>query len=242
MARTISAAVGMIVFVSALVVACVAAAADPQLKFLKDDDINAALLLPPPPADGTDRANAELDELHRVAKTTTPDRWAQANYDFLHEDGTMFQVAIAPGFDLSRLPATAKLLSDVRGDEAIFAAHAKNYFKRNRPWIADPHLKTCSRQEAAQSSYPSGHATMAFAMGVVLAKAMPELATQILARAEDYSEERLVCGMHYRSDIEGGQTLGTAVAVLLLRDPDFEADLAAARQELTAAHLTGMAN
>ena len=232
----------MLVLVGALVCGASAWADDPKLKFLKDDDINAALLLPPPPADGTDAANAELAELQRIAKATTPERWAQANYDYLHEDGTMFQVAIAPGFDLSQLPATAKLLSDVRGDEAIFASRAKNYFKRNRPWIIDPALKTCSTKEGAQSSYPSGHATMAFAMGVVLAKTMPELATQILARAKDYSEERLVCGMHYRSDIEGGQTLGSAVAVLLLRNPDFEADLAAAKAELTAAHLTGMAN
>ena len=118
---------------------------------------------------------------------------------------------------------------------------AKSYFKRNRPWIVDPKLKTCSRQDAPQSSYPSGHTTMGFAMAVVLTRAMPELSGNIMGRAREYAYHRLVCGMHYRADIVAGQTLGVAVAAQLLKDPRFLADLDAAREELKAAGLTGRA-
>ena len=33
-----------------------------------------------------------------------------------------------------------------------------------------------------------------------------------MARAADYAENRLVCGMHRRRDIQAGQVLGTVVA------------------------------
>jgi acid phosphatase (class A) len=79
---------------------------------------------------------------------------------------------------------------------------------------------------------------MAYAMAVVLARAMPDEAQQVMTRARDYAESRLICGMHYRADIVAGQTLGVAVAALLLKDPRFNADLAAAQAELQAAHLT----
>jgi acid phosphatase (class A) len=219
-----------------------ATAAPAQLAFLSPGDVDPAQLLPPPPRDGSDAANAELAELRAIAKVTTPERWAQAKWDNDNEDGTIFQSAIAPAFDLSSLPATARLLAEVRNEETAAGGAAKSYFKRNRPWIVDPSLKTCAREDKPRTSYPSGHATMAFAMAVVLSRTMPELSQQLMVRARDYSESRLVCGMHFRSDIVAGETLGTAVGVLLLRDSRFEADVAAAKAELTAAHLTGAAN
>lgn len=217
------------------------AADKPTLAFLTEADVEPSHLLPPPPVDGSAIAKDELAELHRIGAVTTPAEFETAKWDNDHEDGTIFQSAIAPGFDLDKLPATAKLLKEVRTEEAIAASKAKDYFKRNRPWIVDGSLKTCSRDEKPQSSYPSGHSTMAFSMAVVLTKAMPELSGNIMGRARDYAYHRMVCGMHYRADIVGGQTLGTAVAVMLLKDPRFQADLAAAREELKAAGLTGQA-
>lgn len=230
---------------AALGLARVAAAADAPpppaprvLAYLTADDIDPARLLPPPPIDGSAQALAEVAELRRIAAAATPDRWARAKWDNDNEDGTIFQSAIAAGYDLKALPATARLLDEVRNEESIASSRAKVLFKRNRPWIVDPSLKTCSRDEKPQTSYPSGHTTMAFAMAVVLAQAMPDIAPQIMSRAGDYAESRLVCGMHYRADIVGGQTLGTAVAVQMLHNPAFQADLAAATAELQAAHLT----
>ncbi|MGA0602103.1 phosphatase PAP2 family protein [Caulobacter sp. KR2-114] len=217
------------------------AADKPALAFLTEADVEPSHLLPPPPVDGSSIARAELAELHRIGAVTTPAEFAIAKWDNDHEDGTIFQSAIAPGFDLDKLPATAKLLREVRTEEAIAASKAKDYFKRNRPWIVDGSLKTCSRDEKPQSSYPSGHTTMGFAMAVVLTKAMPELSGAIMSRARDYAYHRMECGMHYRADIVGGETLGVAVAAMLLKDPRFQADLDAARAELKAAGLTGQA-
>ena len=79
---------------------------------------------------------------------------------------------------------------------------------------------------------------MGYAMAVVLASLVPEKAPAIMARAADYAENRLVCGMHRRRDIQAGQVLGTVVSELLLRKPRFQAEFAAAKRELRAANVT----
>jgi acid phosphatase (class A) len=127
------------------------------------------------------------------------------------------------------------MLESVQKDEDAAASVAKDYFRRTRPWIVDPQLNSCSKNDAPQSSYPSGHSTMAYAMAVVLSSLVPEKAPAIMARAADYAENRLVCGMHRRRDIQAGQVLGTVVAKALLRKPRFRTELTAARRELKAA-------
>ena len=73
-------------------------------------------------------------------------------------------------------------------------------------------------------------------MGVVLASLMPAKSQDILARASQYAERRLVCGVHYRSDIVAGQEYGTLLALRLMQNPAFKAQMEAARKELAAAH------
>ena len=73
---------------------------------------------------------------------------------------------------------------------------------------------------------------MGYAMAVVLAALMPEKGQAIMARAAVYAENRLVCSAHFRRDIVAGQTLGTAVAVMLLHNAKFRVEFGAAEAEL----------
>jgi acid phosphatase (class A) len=210
-----------------------AAAANPTL------DIDASYLLPPPPADGSPAAKAELAEVEQAVAERTPDALAQATRDDGTEDPTIYRGVIGDGFDLEKLPATAKMLADVMSAQRAAASNAKDFFKRARPWVADPDLKTCGpRGINWHTSYPSGHATMGYSVGVILAAAVPDKAQAILMRANGYAENRLVCGMHFRSDIVAGEVLGTAVALTLMHDAAFKAEFDAAEQELKAAHVT----
>jgi acid phosphatase (class A) len=74
-------------------------------------------------------------------------------------------------------------------------------------------------------------------MGVVLASLLPAKSQAILARASQYAEHRLVCGVHFRSDIAAGQQFGTVLALKLMDNPRFARQMKAARAELHAAHL-----
>jgi acid phosphatase (class A) len=205
--------------------------------FLSPSEYDPRILLPAPPADGTPAAKAELAELDRIAATRTAAEFAAAKSDDETENATIFESTIGHGFTLAKFPATAKLMADVRNDEKAAATAAKNFFLRNRPWIVEPSLKGCSREDPPQSSYPSGHSTMGYSMAVVLSALMPEKAQAIMTRADGYAENRLVCSMHYRRDIVAGQALGTAVGVTLLHNAQFRVEFDAAEQELKAANL-----
>lgn len=207
-------------------------------RFLGAGDLDPALVLPPPPADGSPMAAIELAELHRIEAAQTPERTAQAHHDDEVEDVTAIAEVLGPAFDLGRFPATAKLFADLRNEDSLAARQAKAYFQRTRPWAADTTLNPpCGKGDAVKSSYPSGHATMGYSAAAVLAQLIPGNAQIVLARSADYAESRLVCGAHYRSDIEGGHVLATALVAKLMTKPAFMDEFKAAQAELTAAHI-----
>ena len=69
-------------------------------------------------------------------------------------------------------------------------------------------------------------------MAIILASMVPEHHDVIFARADDYAFSRIVGGMHYPNDLEGGKLAGTAIAATLLADAQFRQDMQAAKTEL----------
>ena len=216
------------------VAACVTAPA--QAALLQPAEIDAARLLPPPPLAGSGASNAELAELHAIAASSSAAMLEAARRDDADEKPDMFNAAL--GFDITALPATARMLDEVVKEEEADSKAAKAYFHRDRPWIVDASIKTCVpvKPGPAANSYPSGHTSLAFSMGVVLAAVMPDTAQAILARAAEFGENRLVCGVHFRCDIAAGQQFGTVLALRLMDNAAFKAEMEAARTELRAAH------
>jgi acid phosphatase (class A) len=202
--------------------------------------IDVERLVPPPPARGSRIERDELAEIVRVQSLATPAAKALAKHDNDVEDPTVFAEVIGPGWDLARLPKTKFLLQKVMDVDRSESSSAKKYYRRPRPWIVDPKIQTCARHDdgPALNSYPSGHALLGYELGVVLASLMPEKALAILARAELYGENRILCGFHYRSDVTAGRQYGTALAVEMLQHPRFHAWFLDARKELIAARFT----
>ena len=208
-------------------------AADPRLTA---HDLDASQILPPPPTS----PDVELKELHAIADKSSADDLALATRDANDQSGAFYVTVLGPNFDLAKLPKTAKVLADVHDTDEAVAKPAKDFFHRERPYAADPTLKTCTVVKPGtptNTSYPSGHSINGYSEGVILAALLPAKAQTILGRARQYAENRLVCGMHYRSDIVAGEALGTAIALKLEQNPDFAAEMAAARAELAAAGL-----
>jgi len=201
---------------------------------LEPSQVDASRLLPPPPAMGSTEEKAEFDELRAIAARSTPDQRAIAKHDAEDETPDIFNAAI--GFDIATRPQTFKLLDMVVKEEDGDSKAAKAFFHRDRPYSADPSLKTCTpvKPGKAPTSYPSGHSSLAFSMGVVLASLLPGKSQAILARSAEYAEHRLVCGVHFRSDIVAGQQFGTVLALRLMQNPQFQAQMTLARAELAA--------
>ncbi|MDB5451839.1 MAG: hypothetical protein JWO33_417 [Caulobacteraceae bacterium] len=225
------------ILVAALAVVAAIAAAPPRPRFLSATQLAPESLLAPPPAEGSPQAAAELAELRAITRGASAAQYAEAEQDGRTKSAAIFAGVMGPGFDLKALPATHRLMAEVRHEQKAATGRAKDQFRRKRPWIVDASIKSCGRMDLPRSSYPSSHAALAYAMAAVLADLSPDRAPALMARAQAYGNSRLICGMHFRSDVEAGRRIGTEVAALLLRDPAFQADRRAAAAELKAAGL-----
>jgi acid phosphatase (class A) len=224
------------------------AAMPTKLRFLAATETNPSRLLPPPAKDGSIVQQKEMAEVRNLIHTRSKERYAEAVWDARHEDPTPFAAVIGSNFDLTKLPATAKLLKDVLNDQTVATSEAKDFFKRKFPVAAeepgDSYREwTCDAADRKASalplrSYPSGHATMAYTFGVVLAALIPEKSQAILARSASYAYSREICGDHYHSNVEAGHVLGTTLGVLLLNNATLKPEIQAVKAELRAAQIT----
>jgi acid phosphatase (class A) len=206
---------------------------------------NARALLPPPPAAGS-AAFALDEEVHRgmVALRDTP-RWRVAAEDarlaFPQAAGTFACALNAPVTEVDT-PRLYTLLRRTLTDAGLSTYSAKNAYDRGRPFRA-ANEPICTPDEKAMlakdGSYPSGHSAVGWAWALVLAEVSPERANAVLARGLAFGESRLVCNVHWHSDVVQGRIVGAAAVARLHADPVFRDDLEAARGELAAARAQG---
>jgi len=176
------------------------------------------------------------------AFTTATTRSDSASGKYFFANGTVDSSAPAP-------EKARTILSDVRGIVDIFgiayhlpagSEHAdaygnsrpfqtmselttydgKDFFdaaSTNLAWLKGP-----SQNLVNSPSYPSGHTTHGYAEGVLLALLVPERYPQMIARAAEYGNSRIVIGAHYAMDVIGGRTLALYdLAQLLANKPDY---------------------
>ena len=111
---------------------------------------------------------------------------------------------------------------------------AKRANKRARPFTIDDG-PVCEPIEHLNSyDYPSGHSTVGWTVGLILAELAPDRATDILVRSRGYAANRVICGAHNQSAIEAGKTVAVAIIAVLHSSPEFRNDMAEAGAELAA--------
>jgi acid phosphatase (class A) len=188
-------------------------------------------LIPGPPAPGSAANQAELAELHRIEATRTAAQVAAAKADEAEEDMFAYKTVLGPGFNPDALPVTAELGVHVKNEQSVAGGVLKAVFSRARPYQTDKTLHPVCALTEAPNSYPSGHALTGYLEGLTLAEIVPEKRTEILARADDYAHNRLVCGVHYPSDLEASRRVAYVVFGYMMATPKFQHDLAAAKAE-----------
>lgn len=210
----------------------------------KDGAPNAAAFLPAPPEAGSVREQDDIAVYRATRDLQGSSRWAQARADNEIETPSaprIFDEALGITFSPAETPTLAHLLGRMLGDLETIQTPAKRGFTRPRPFVREP-AATCITPEpwlAASGSYPSGHAALGWAWALVLAEMAPDRADAVLARGLAYGESRVVCGVHYRSDVEAGRIVGAALVARLKADPAFQADFVLASRELSRARKAG---
>lgn len=204
--------------------------------FLLPEQVNMSAILPAPPAD----PSADIAELKRVQSSRTEAQIALAKRDDADESMFVFADVLGEKFKKESLPLTGLLSDHVRYDASPIVRVAKGHFHRPRPFHFDAEVKPVCKANAfdpakANFAYPSGHGTVGYIEALVLIQMLPEKREAILARADAYAYNRVVCGVHYPSDLPASKATAYAMMGLLMNNPFFQKELAAAKTELRSA-------
>lgn len=209
--------------------------------YIDPTNFKIATLLPPPFDLGSSQSKLELEAMKSMIAKLDPSQKELAIKDALNLSVSFFS-DVLPGFDIDALPKTKKLFDSVKYNASYESKLFKNYFMSKRPYQVDADIQACvpPTPDNLNRSYPSGHTTLGYATGIILANLIPEKSTLIMERARLYGENRINCGAHFPSDVVGGQVLGSLVAAELLKNNEFKFLMNASKEELVLAGLTSI--
>jgi acid phosphatase (class A) len=205
--------------------------------YLAGQEVDFHTFLGAPPAVDSpwDRADQGLVE---ALQTVDDARWQMAELD-ANELYSRFAADFGRPIDKKTSPALVALLDRALLDVDATASAAKDYYHRPRPFQRLQLQRVCDKKAPPKpeehptrgTSYPSGHSTHGWTVAMILARVAPDRSEALLARATSYEESRLICGMHFLTDVEAGQAVAIAVVAHLDASKEFQADLARARRE-----------
>jgi acid phosphatase (class A) len=186
--------------------------------------------LPPPPASGSSGDQADLAAVKSYQVQYGGVRWQQASRDVSFDVFQAYGPVLGIGFLKSERPEVADLFDYAQVQLGHASASSKATFLRPRPYVVDASVRFCTKDALHDTSYPSGHAGWGWLSARILAQIEPAKAEAIFARGRDYGLSRVVCGVHYPTDVLAGQRLGEIVFKALENDQKYQHLLEKARK------------
>lgn len=199
--------------------------------FVTPRQVDLTTLLPPPPPDGSPQTQAEISEILAIQKASTPRETFLAAAE---EQTDIFEFASAvlgPGFKAENLPGFKEFYERLADDERSIVHSAKRFWNRPRPYLIGSEIRACVTKFPS-GAYPSGHSTFGYMSAVILSEIVPEKRRELFEKAARFARNRLICGVHYRSDVEAGKTAGILIAAFALQNPLFRKELETARVQV----------
>lgn len=212
-----------------------------QTPYLTDETAPDTLaILPPPPGGHSAGENVDRAVFNTTRALVGTPRWELATSDVAEGAAALlenFSCVLGRRLDARRVPTLITLLDRTRLDIARAVRAPKRHYRRLRPFVGNDAPICVARDShlADSFSYPSGHATQGWAYALIMATLLPEKATALLVRGRLYGESRVVCGVHWQSDVVAARTNASSVVAVLMGHAGFRADLDKARAELKTA-------
>lgn len=210
--------------------------------YFSANPIDGKALLGPPPAPDSLRGRADRERYEETRAMAGSPRWAEATKD---DDiwgagaGALRRYSCALGVRLGdkETPAVSRLLHRMEMDVRTVGTPPKDFYNRTRPLIGDDKPVCVARADwmKTNASYPSGHSMTGWSWALVLSEIAPDKTDGLMAAGKTVGESRIICGVHFQSDVEAGRTLAAAMVARLHAEPQFQADLARAKAELAKA-------
>lgn len=197
-------------------------------------------LVPPPPEAGTPPKAADIwttEQALKVDEARFRQATADADLSWPNAVGS-FESVLGARVSTDATPHTAMLIRRVIADAGLSTYGAKTAYQRTRPFV-ELGLQSCTpKDEAAlakDGSYPSGHSAIGWMLALVLTDLAPDRTDALLQRGFDFGQSRVVCRVHWQSDVNAGRVMAAATYARLQSDPVFTAQRELARKELAAA-------
>ena len=133
-----------------------------------------------------------------------------------------------------KVPEIILLAQRAVSDAARANKVAKNHYQRMRPFAfyGEPSITPDRDEHLAQTwSYPSGHSARGWMFALVLCSVAPERAEAIAVRANAFAMNRVICGHHWKSDIDAGKALATVLFAAISGTQEYQEQLQKARAE-----------
>ena len=214
----------------------------PESGFLAPEDVpNGYVFLPAPPQPGSAQYyNDYYYHCWGKEQRTDKARADQASADYFAftfiTNANVFKDIFGLEISEEGTPEIYALLKGVEKNAKQASRVAKNAYKRVRPYdqFKEPSLIEERGEEddlRGSFSYPSGHSNRNWIVAQLLIEINPAVANEIMLRARTFAENRLVCGHHYKSDIDAGMMLAMSVVATLHGNEAFLAQMSRAKAE-----------
>ena len=186
------------------------------------------------------------------------DRWVQAGYDsnlYLPSAAKAFSCAANVDISKEKTPTIYKMLETSLVDLGLSTYTAKNKYQRARPFISNGQgiceISAEDREKhgiqyieekdklSTDGSYPSGHSAIGWGWALIMSEIAPQRANHIFLRGRAFAESRLVCNVHWQSDIIEGKNMAAMTVAQLHTQKQFLKDLAKAQKEYQTAQRKG---
>lgn len=196
--------------------------------YLSINDLpNSAEYLPEPPEELSCQMSCDIVSYNEGKLFRTEDEGKQAVADVEYSADRfceIFSAVLGQELSASKTPEIYELVQRVHPLGNAATQKSKGTYRRLRPYVYMDEPTAYPADESGlrdTGSYPSGHASGSWLMGLVLSEVTRTSQDELLARAFEFGQGRVITGYHWQSDVNYGRTVGCAVYATLHGNQDF---------------------
>ena len=146
----------------------------------------------------------------------------------------MYSQAFGMSLSDKTTPAIMNLLRRAVVTARNSVAIPKKHYLRDRPFAYFKEPTLLNKHETIfhkDGSFPSGHTLRGMAMALILIEINPDAQNELLKKAYEWGESRVIAGYHWQSDVDASYFIAAGAVARLHAEEDFLADMAAAKKE-----------
>jgi len=163
-----------------------------------------------------DETKLEIENLISVQENAIKSKSWDKNYSFMQTADKNLDKLFISFYLKNELVFDQEFLSKIKTDLSALIIQLKEYYQRARPYqvayYTEQNLVPFNSASANSPSYPSGHSTQAYFIGLVESFKFPHKEKEIKKFCSMIAKSRETMGVHYESDTDFGKTIAIALS------------------------------